>query len=115
MQLIAIEGIELYGYHGVYETEAQIGGWYSFDTYIKTDWQEAAEKDDINLTLNYQTVYQICKAQNQVRRNLIETLCQAIYNEIKATFKLQNGLKVRVSKLNPPVGGKAKRTYVEMG
>jgi len=115
MQLIAIEGIELYGYHGVYETEAQIGGWYSFDVYIKYDWGNAAQTDDINQTINYQSVYKICEVQNKNRRNLIETLCKAIYDEIKITFNLKNGVKVRVSKLNPPVGGKAKRTYVEMG
>ncbi len=41
---ISVENIKLYAYHGCLEEEGLIGGQYSIDVFIETEFTEAAEK-----------------------------------------------------------------------
>ena len=50
---IKVEDIKLYAYHGCMEEEGLIGGHYSVDVLIETDFSSAAEKDDLNKTVDY--------------------------------------------------------------
>ena len=42
---ISVEDIKLYAHHGCLEEEEKIGGHYSVDVFIETDFTEAAERD----------------------------------------------------------------------
>lgn len=114
MSLIAIEGMEFYAYHGVYENEHKVGGVYVVDVYLETDFSEAAKNDDLNGTINYEAVFNICKSLMQQPVKLIEHLG---YKIIEATTLISTKItfvKVRVSKIQPPLAGKVARTYVEL-
>ena len=54
MSQIALEGMRFYAYHGFYEEEQIIGNNYVIDVYIKTNFSEAAETDDLYKTINYE-------------------------------------------------------------
>ncbi len=111
---INIEGIKLYGYHGCLEEEAKIGGYYIVDVYITTNFSEAAETDDLNKTIDYCTVYEICKAEMAIRNKLIEVVCQRIFSRIKSEFKNIVHLHVKLTKLVPPMNGDVEKVSVEI-
>ena len=111
---INIEGIELYAYHGCLEEEGKIGGNYIVDVYIGVDFLNAAINDDLNLTIDYCTVYEISKKQMAIRSKLIEDVCLRIFNEIKTTFPHVINLHVKVTKLLPPMNSKVKKVSVEI-
>ena len=69
---INVEGIRLYAYHGCLPEETKIGGEYIVDVYMVYDFHEAAVKDDLNLTIDYCTVFEICKAEMAIPSKLIE-------------------------------------------
>ena len=112
--IINIEGIKLYGYHGCLEEEAKIGGNYIVDVYMTTDFSSAAKTDDLNETIDYCAVYEICKAEMRVRSKLIEQVCDRIYKSIKTTFSSINTLHVRLTKLVPPMNGDVEKVSVEI-
>ena len=60
---INVEGIRLYAYHGCLPEETKIGGEYIVDVYMVYDFHEAAVKDDLNLTIDYCAVFNICKEE----------------------------------------------------
>jgi len=111
---INIEGIKLYGFHGCLEEEAKIGGHYIVDVYITTDFYSAAISDDLNKTIDYCTVYEISKKEMAVRSKLIEQVCKRIFDAIHNEFKSLIHLRVKVSKLVPPMNGDVEKVSVEI-
>lgn len=113
MALIAIEGMHFFAYHGFYEEEQITGNNFQVDVYLETSTTIAAATDELSKTINYETVYLICEAVMKKRFKLIETLAETIGLNIKHQFKALSGLKVRVTKFNPPLGGKVEKVWVE--
>lgn len=111
---INLEGIRLYGFHGCLEEEAKIGGNYIVDVYMTTDFSIAAKTDDLKETIDYCTVYEICKAEMAIRSKLIEQVCERIYTKISHTFPPLQTLHVRVTKLVPPMNGDVQKVSVEI-
>jgi len=111
---INIEGIKLYGYHGCLEEEARIGGNYIVDVYMTTDFSEAAKTDNLNATIDYCAVYEVCKAEMALRSKLIEQVCERIYKKIRVSFPPLQTLHVRVTKLVPPTNGDVEKVSVEI-
>jgi 7,8-dihydroneopterin aldolase/epimerase/oxygenase len=111
---INIEGIKLYAYHGCLEEEAKIGGHYIVDVYMTTDFSEAAATDDLEKTIDYCTVYEICKAEMSSRNKLIEPVAQRIFMRIKKEFPTLKTLHVKLTKLTPPMNGDVDKVSVEI-
>jgi dihydroneopterin aldolase len=65
-----------------------------------------AESDNLKDAVNYQRAYEIIKLQMDNKSNLLENIAKrildALYSELDGITKVT----VKVSKLNPPVGGK---------
>ncbi len=112
--IINIEGIELYAYHGCLEEEAKIGGHYTIDVSMVTDFSEAAKQDDLSKTIDYCSIYEISKAEMAIRSKLIEQVCQRIYNRILKTHPSIQSLRVKVTKHSPPMNGDVKQVSVEI-
>jgi dihydroneopterin aldolase len=111
---INIEGIKLYAFHGCLEEEAKIGANYIVDVYMTTDFSKAAISDDLNETIDYCAIYDISKKQMGVRSKLIEQVCKRIFDEVVFNFKTITHLKVKVTKLLPPMNGNVEKVSVEI-
>lgn len=114
MAMIALEGMHFYAYHGFYEEEQVIGNDYVVDVYIDTVFTKAAIDDDLYQTINYETVFLICEAVMRKKSKLLETVANLIALDIKHQFRNIKELKVRVKKMNPPLGGKVDAAFVEV-
>lgn len=101
---ISVEDIKLYAYHGCLEEEGLIGGQYSIDVYIETEFTEAAEKDDLSQTIDYVWVNQIVKEEMAIRSKLIETVGNRIMQRLKNAAK-SSEFKVVIKKMRPPING----------
>jgi dihydroneopterin aldolase len=113
MALISLEGMRFHAFHGVYEAERKIGTSYLVDVYVQTGVGKAVESDSLEKTINYETIYQICKLEMSTPHNLIETVLAGIIERMKHQFEGMEALRVRVRKLNPPLGGQVESAAVE--
>ncbi|NNC95667.1 MAG: dihydroneopterin aldolase [Chitinophagales bacterium] len=113
MGLIAIEGLQFYGHHGYYKEEKVLGGQYIVDIYIERDTSKAEVSDHLSDTLNYEDVYKLVKTEMEVHSNLIENVARRVLDKIKGAYKVDH-IKVRLSKLNPPLKGTVESVYVEL-
>lgn len=109
---ITIEGVRLYAYHGCLEEEGKIGAEYIVDVYMQTDFMEAAQTDDLALTIDYCAVFNICREEMAIRSKLIEHVCKRIYDKLLTTFPQLLHTKVVVTKLLPPMHGPVDKTTV---
>jgi len=115
MSIIALEGMEFYSYHGYYDEEQSFGGKYLVDIYLTTDLDSLMDlSDNLEETINYEQVYAICKEIMAIKTRLIETVAYRIIDKIFGLSEAIQKVRIRVSKLNPPLLGKVNRTFVEI-
>ena len=114
MGLIAVEGLRFYAHHGYYKEEQNLGGQYVVDVYLRKDLSAAARTDELEDTINYEEVYSIVREQMDIRAKLIEHLAQRILDSIIDSHNGLQYVKVRLSKLNPPLKGNVDRVYVTL-
>ena len=112
MGLIEIEGMEFYAFHGHYKEEQIVGSKFLVDLTIETDMERPATSDNLKDAVNYQQAYGIIKSQMEQKSHLLENIASriidAIYSEMSGILKAT----VKVSKMNPPVGGKVNSVSV---
>lgn len=106
MSLIKLEGMEFFAYHGCFKEEQIIGTKFRVDLTIEANVDEAAANDDLHLTINYLSVYQMIKKQMEIKSKLLENVGKRILDELYVQFPGVIKAEVKVSKLNPPLGGK---------
>jgi dihydroneopterin aldolase len=102
---IEVNGIKIYAFHGCLEEEAKIGGNYLVDVMLNTNFFNAAENDDLTQTINYVDINKIVCEEMAIRSKLIEHVGQRIIQRIKKEIKNITYLKIKVTKICPPING----------
>ena len=109
---IHLEGMKFYAYHGHYPVEQVVGNEFIVALKIETEDYEAINSDKLNDAINYQTAYEIVKAEMNVSSNLLEHVASRILNALYARFSLIRRAEVKISKLNPPMGGEIEKVSI---
>lgn len=114
MGIVQIENMEFYAYHGHYREEQIVGNRFLVDLTLETDTDLPARTDNLKDALNYQHAYEIVKKEMERKSHLLENIAgrilEALFNEMKGIHKAT----VKVSKMNPPMGGMIERVSVVM-
>lgn len=111
--IIALEGMEFHAHHGVYPEERKTGRTFIVDVYLEVDTSNAAITDELNDTVDYADVFEIVKQIMETPLNLLEHVVEKILVTVLNHSARVQEVKVRVSKMDPPLPGKVVRTYVE--
>lgn len=114
MGQIQIEGMEFYSHHGHFPEERIIGNKFLIDIFIDTECKAAADSDRLEDALNYQQLYDLIKIEMEKKSHLLENVAQRILDALYHNFNVINKATVKVSKMNPPMGGKIDRVSVVM-
>lgn len=114
MSKINLEDMEFHAFHGCLEHEQSLGNTFIVSISMELETALAGETDVLEHTLNYQLVYDAVKAQMDIPSKLIEHVGQRILNQVFNGFPQIQGLDVKLSKLNPPLGGKVSRVSIEL-
>ncbi len=112
--LIELINMEFYAYHGCFEEEQIIGNRFLVSFSAETDLTTPGESDNLNDALNYQELFNMIKAEMEITSHLIESVALRVLNRAKLNFPSIQWAQVRISKLNPPVGGKVEASSVVM-
>jgi 7,8-dihydroneopterin aldolase/epimerase/oxygenase len=118
MAVIALEGMRFRAFHGLYEEERILGNDFILNIEIMTDISKATVIqehgiDKLDNTINYETVYEICRLEMQTPHKLLETLLGSIVTALKWQFGGINQVSIKIKKLNPPLGGQVESSSVE--
>ena len=102
---IEVNGIKVYAFHGCLEEEGKIGGNYLVDVMLNTNFSIAAKNDDLTQTIDYVDINKIVCEEMAIRSKLIEHVGQRIINRIKQKIKNIDFIKIKVTKICPPING----------
>ncbi|MEN9445419.1 MAG: Dihydroneopterin aldolase [Bacteroidota bacterium] len=114
MGIIEIEQMEFYAYHGCFAEERIVGNKFRVDLRLEADCRLAAQTDAITDAVNYQTAYDVVKAEIAIPSHLLEHICQRILDSLYAQLPSIQKATVRVYKMNPPMGGEMRSVSVSM-
>ncbi len=114
MSKIILENVEFFAYHGCFKEEQIIGNQFIVNLELETDTNVAERSDNLKDTLNYQEAYNVVKGQMQQKSHLLEHVCRRIIDALFRKFHTITHLKIKVSKMHPPMGGKMRCVSLEM-
>jgi 7,8-dihydroneopterin aldolase/epimerase/oxygenase len=111
---IALEGLEFQAFHGVYAHERESGNYFTVDISVEADFTKGASLDDLDGTVNYETLFQIVKLEMERPSKLLESVAEKIINNIFLQLPAVTSVELKIGKQNPPIGGKCKRAVVSV-
>jgi dihydroneopterin aldolase len=114
MGSIEIEGMEFYAYHGHFEVEKVAGNRFLVNLKIEADCSKAAQTDKLEDTLDYQKAYLVVKEEMAVSSDLLEHVAYRIIERIKGQFSEAEKVTVKISKMNPPMGGQIEKVSITL-
>jgi dihydroneopterin aldolase len=114
MGMISIEGMEFYAYHGCFKEEQVIGTRFIVDLFMETETHEAEISDNLSKTVDYQAVYGLVAEEMSFKSKLLEHVARRILDRMAKEYPQVSSAKIKISKMNPPVGGKVERVSVEL-
>ncbi len=114
MGKIQLEDMEFFAFHGCYKEEQITGNNFKVSVAIETNMEKPAETDKIEDALNYQAIYKIVKEQMEKKSHLLENIAKRIIDKLYQEFSTIEHAEVKVSKMNPPIGGKMKCVSVSL-
>lgn len=114
MSVIEIEGMEFYAFHGHFDVEKIAGNRFLVNLKIEADLNKAGQTDKLEDTLDYQRAYLIVKEEMAIPSDLLENVCSRIISRIKTEFPEAQKVTVKVSKMNPPMGGPIEKVSVTL-
>lgn len=101
---IHIDSLRLHANHGVLPQERVVGNDYVVTLKVKYDFSRAMETDDVADTIDYAQLCSIIKEEMAVPSNLIEHVAGRIANHIVERFVGITALRLKIIKVNPPMG-----------
>ncbi len=114
MGIIEIEGMKFYAFHGHFESEQVVGNEFTVNLKIETNCEKAAVSDNLNYALNYQVAYEIIKKEMAIPSHLLENVAKRILDSLYLHFTSIKKAEVKISKMNPPMGGEIEKVSVTL-
>lgn len=102
---IEVNNIRLYAHHGCLPEEEKIGGHYSVDVSVVTDFTASTRTDNLLDTVDYVLINKIVEEEMLIRSKLIEHVGQRIVNRMKKEVAQLHSLRVKIIKHSPPIDG----------
>ena len=112
MGKIILENIRIYSNHGCLDEEALIGSDYLIDLEIEADLSKSAQTDDLSDTVDYVHLNKIVTEEVLIRAKLLETVAERILVRIGQEIQMVTFAKVKLSKMNPPIGGNVEKVSI---
>lgn len=107
MDFIHLNDMAFYGYHGALPEETKLGQLFRVTVTLACDLKKAGETDDLDATVNYAEVFELCKEIVEGKPYLlIESVAEKIATRILHDYDQKvSGCRVQLVKPNPPIAG----------
>jgi len=112
--IIKVKNIRVYAYHGCLIEEGKIGSDYRIDLSVKANLKKSSKSDNLSETVDYVHLNKIVKEEMFIRTKLLETVADKILDRILFEIPIVMKAKVKVSKINPPIGGNVEMVSIVM-
>lgn len=104
MDIIRIDNLEVYAYHGAYDEEKEKGQYFYVNAELYTNTRKAGMNDDLDVSTNYGTVCDfIHDFMTKHTYDLIETVAEQLAQALLLEFKLVKSVLLEIRKPHAPI------------
>ena len=114
MGVIELENMEFFAFHGCFREEQVVGNSFMVNIRLEGDFNVPAQSDNIADAVNYQIIFDLVKEQMAVTSHLLEHVAKRILDAIYGKYPNLDMASVKVSKVNPPLGGQTQQVSVTL-
>ncbi|WP_062125710.1 dihydroneopterin aldolase [Geofilum rubicundum] len=111
---IDLEEMVFYAYHGCFKEEQMVGNRFLVNISLQTEVSLPMQSDRIQDALNYVKVYDAVKEEMMITSHLLEHITGRIIERLMNDFPAILHARVKVSKMNPPMGGQMQNVSVTL-
>jgi dihydroneopterin aldolase len=112
MGFIVLEGLEFYAFHGHFKEEQVVGNKFEVNIIIETNTETPGISDKLEDALDYVSVYSLISHEMKMSSYLLENVIYRIKSKLIDQFPSIMSFELKVTKFNPPVGGKVQKVSV---
>lgn len=110
---VGIENAEFFAFHGYYPEERKSGHVFFITAWVEIGYSNQKDQVLAN-TVNYEEIFNVCKAEMEIPRVLLETVAAQILFRLKNEFPDIRNAYIKIRKQSPQMGGKIESSFVEM-
>lgn len=114
MGKILLENIRVFAYHGCLNEEKLVGSDYRVDLEVKFNMENSIKSDRLYQTVDYVHLNRIVKEEMTKRSKLLEHVAGRVSDRIFLEKPEIEKVTVKISKLNPPIGGDVEAVSVKI-
>lgn len=115
MDIIRIDNLEVYAYHGAYDEEKEKGQYFYVNAELYTNTRKAGMNDDLDASTNYGTVCDfIHDFMTKHTYDLIETVAEQLAQALLLEFKLVKSVLLEIRKPHAPIEKEFESVSVEI-
>ena len=115
MDIIRIDNLEVYAYHGAYDEEKEKGQYFYVNAELYTNTRKAGMNDDLDVSTNYGTVCDfIHDFMTKHTYDLIETVAEQLAQALLLEFKLVKSVLLEIKKPHAPIEREFESVSVEI-
>ena len=115
MDIIRIDNLEVYAYHGAYDEEKEKGQYFYVNAELYTNTRKAGMNDDLDVSTNYGTVCDfIHDFMTKYTYDLIETVAEQLAQALLLEFKLVKSVLLEIRKPHAPIEREFESVSVEI-
>lgn len=115
MDIIRIDNLEVYAYHGAYDEEKEKGQYFYVNAELYTNTRKAGMNDDLDVSTNYGTVCDfIHDFMTKHTYDLIETVAEQLAQALLLEFKLVKSVLLEIRKPHAPIEREFESVSVEI-
>ncbi len=104
MEQILVQGLQVFGYHGVYEQEKEEGQTFLVNCVMDTSFASAIHSDDVGETVDYGTVCLFIKKYFEEKAyDLLEKVADELATSIMYAFPGIEKIQIQITKPNAPI------------
>lgn len=112
--VVRLQGMSFYGYHGVTAAEKETGRLFEIDCEFEVDLAKPGQSDRLADTIDYTAVYDAIKETVEGKAySLLEGLGTSLASKLLDTFEVFR-VTLKVRKISPPVAGQVRYVEVEI-
>ena len=100
---IALEGVVLHAFHGVFEQETAVGNDFRIDIEVEVPVTDGMRADSLDGTLSYADLYEVCVAEFATPSRLLEHVALRIADALRSRYPQILSGHLCISKLHPPI------------
>ena len=91
-----------------------MGTYYLVNVEIEANIWKASQTDALEDTINYAEINEIIHQEMKISSKLLEHVIGRIFSKLEQNFPQITAMKIKLTKVNPPMKGEMKGVSIEM-